>query len=45
MSKKQPNGVSGKIIWPPEKTFKYEFRDDLEIEIPLIDNERDVEER
>ena len=46
MNKKQPNGVSGKIVWPPEKAFKYDFRNELEIEIPLVENEReDVEGR
>ena len=26
-----------KLVWPPEKTFKYTFNKDLQIEIPAID--------
>lgn len=48
MSKKQPNGVS-KIIWPPEKTVKFKFRDlsreEDFIEITAYDTERVDTER
>lgn len=45
MAKKQPTGVS-KIIWPPEKTFKYNFRgkEELDLEIPLVDNEKEIKQ-
>lgn len=48
MSKKQPNGVS-KIIWPPEKTINFKFRDlsreEDFIEITVYDNEKGDTER
>jgi len=28
------------LRWPPEKTFKYEFNEELTLEIPAIDNNR-----
>lgn len=31
-----------KLIWPPEKTFKYVFDEKLEMEIPAINNNRNV---
>lgn len=30
------------LRWPPEKTFKYEFNDELAMEIPAIDNDRGI---
>ena len=27
-----------KLNWPPENTFKYEFNNSLDLEIPLVDN-------
>ncbi len=32
-----------KMNWPPEKTFKYKFNDELEMDIPLEENtEKDM---
>lgn len=47
MNKKQPNGVS-RIIWPPEKTVNFKFRDlsreEDVIEINVYDTEKgDIE--
>ncbi len=33
MSKKEVD-----MVWPPEKTFKYLFNNELNLEIPLIAN-------
>ena len=28
------------MYWPPEKALKYQFNDELELEIPLVDNRK-----
>ena len=28
------------LNWPPEETFKYEFRTDLTLSIPLLSNKK-----
>ena len=35
--------MANRMIWPPEKTFKYKFRDDQELDlvIPLEENSKE----
>lgn len=32
-----------KLIWPPEKTFKYEFRSKKELDMEIIALDNDIE--
>ena len=34
-----------RLNWPPENTFRYEFNENLEMEIAAFDNKKEKEER